>query len=184
MNLWAYLGFLGLVVAYMAYMRLSNRPKDASVADRQDPKKHWVHAAIALYQGDVGDAGYWPGNKARDLLNSGWSTTTRDELVELIARYVDGECNVGFDKLRIIWLARLGRGAGWIDDATSWGYVSSAVDELKRAYGSWPELFEAMKAGREEWYGGADKVPAGTLKLNERGFSYASKQFFPVVPYR
>jgi len=184
MNLWAYLGLVGLAVAYMAYMRFANAKNDPSVADRLDPRKHWVQAAIALYQGDVGDAGYWPGSKAREMLASGWSTNTREELIELIQRYLDGECNVGFDKLRIIWLARLGRGAGWIDDATSWGYVSSAVDELKRAYGSWPELFEAMKAGREEWYGGADKVPAGTLKLNERGFSYASKQFFPVVPYR
>jgi hypothetical protein len=184
MNMWVYMGFVGLVVAYMTYMRVANKKPDPAIADRLDPQKHWVQAAIALYQGDVGDAGYWSSNEAREKLSSGWSTTTRDELLELLQRYIDGECNVGFDKLRIIWLARLGRGAGWIDDAASWGYALPAVAELKRTYGSWPELYEAMKEGRAEWYGGADKVPAGTLKLNERGFAYASKQFFPSVPYR
>lgn len=59
-----------------------------------------------------------------------------------------------------------------------------AVAELQRSYGSWQELFEAMKAGRAEWYGGADKVPAGTLKLNERAHAHAAKQFFAQVPYR
>jgi hypothetical protein len=184
MNLWAYLGVVAMLVGYFAYAQLTNRKKDPSIADRQDPRKHWVQAAIALYQGDVGDAGYWSGNQARETLKVGWSTHTRDELIELIGRYIEGECNVGFDKLRIIWLARLGRGAGWIDDATSWGYAFPAVAELQRSYGSWPELFAAMKAGREEWYGGADKVPPATLKLNEKAHAYASRSFFAQVPYR
>lgn len=184
MNMWVYLGFVGLVIAYLTYGRVANKKPDQSLADRQDPKKHWAQAAIALYQGDVGDAGYWSGNQARDKLSGGWSTNTRDELIELIQRYIDGECNVGFDKLRIIWLARLGRGAGWIDDATSWNYAFAAIAELQRTYGSWPELYEAMKVGRAEWYGGADQVPAGTLKLNETAYAYATKQFFGSVPYR
>jgi hypothetical protein len=55
---------------------------------------------------------------------------------------------------------------------------------LQRSYGSWQELFEAMKAGREEWYGGASNVPAGTLKLNEQAHAYAAKHFFSRLPYR
>jgi|SRR6478609_1995113 len=184
MNVWAYLAFVGMALAYAGYMRVSSTKKNPSVDERQDPRKHWVQAAIALYQGDVGDAGHWSGNKARELLKNGWSTTTREELLELIQTYITGECNMGFDKLRIIWLARLGRGAGWLDEQTSWGYAFPAMAELQRTYGSWPELFQAMKAGREQWYGGADQVPAGTLKLNDRALAYASKQFFQQVPYR
>jgi hypothetical protein len=184
MNLWVYLGLVWVVIGYLAYARLAGRKKDPSIADRLDPRKHWVQAAIALYQGKVGDAGHWSGNAARETLKVGWSTQTRDELLELIDRYIAGECNVGFDKLRIIWLARLGRGAGWLDDETSWGYAFPAVTELQRTYGSWPELFAAMKAGREEWYGGRDEVPAATLALNEKAHAYASKHFFAQVPYR
>ena len=184
MNMWAYLGFMALVVGYLAYHRVANKKPDLSLTDRQDPRKHWAQAAMALYQGDVGDAGYWSGNDAREKLSGGWSTTTRDELLELIQRYIDGECNVGFDKLRIIWLARLGFGAGWIDEATSWNYVFGAVAELQRAYGSWPELYDAQNAGRTEWYGGPSEVPSGSQKFAERNYAYATKQFFGVVPYR
>lgn len=160
------------------------RPENKVLLDRTDPQKHWAHAAVALYQGEAGDPGHWPAREAASLLQEGWSTADRQALIELIDRYIQGECNVGFDKIRIIWLARLGFGAGWLDEGTSWHYVFAAQDDLRRTYASWPELKAAVAEGRSDWYGGADRVPPPQLQKAEDSFAYANKQFFSKVPFR
>jgi hypothetical protein len=79
-------------------------------------------------------------------------------LGELIRRYVQGECNVGFDKLRIIFLACLGRGAGWFDDATSWSRTADRAGKVAVPgcadassavppphWGNWPQLAAALR---------------------------------------
>jgi hypothetical protein len=135
---------------------------DPSIADRADP-------------------GYWSERDAQHLIQNGWSTADRNELFELIQRYVQGECNLGFDKLRIIFLARLGRGAGWFDDATSWNYVFPAIGEIQSRYGSWSELKAAMDAGRAEWYGGPNEVPKAQHELARRGWTNLSQNFSQVA---
>jgi hypothetical protein len=133
---WWHFVWLGVVlVVVFGYSFLAGKRggggADPSIADPADPRKHWAQAAIALYQ-DTNDPAYWSERDAQHLIQNGWSTADRNELLELIQRYVQGECNLGFDKLRIIFLARLGRGAGWFDDATSWNYVFPAIVSAKR----------------------------------------------------
>lgn len=173
---------VAVVMAATWWQRRS--PQTKHLMDRRDPRKSWAQAAMALYQGDAGDPGYWSKSDATSLIQQGWSTANRDELVDLIHRYIDGECNVGFDKIRIIWLARLGYGAGWFDEATSWGYVFGAAEDLRRTYGSWPEVKQAVSEGRVQWYGGPDQVPPQQLNKAEQSYAYANKTFFASVPFR
>lgn len=160
------------------------KPAVRQMMDRADPRKGWAQAVMAIYQGDAGDPGYWDRRRATESIQRGWSTPDAAALTELIERYVQGECNVGFDKVRIVWLARLGLGAGWYDDATSWRYVFAAQTALQHAYGSWMELRAAVEQGRAQWYGGAAKVPQVQLQNADRNFSYALKTFLGQLPYR
>ncbi|HEY6728048.1 MAG TPA: DUF1266 domain-containing protein [Polyangiaceae bacterium] len=151
-------------------------------ADRSDPRKFWAQAAIALYQDDS-DPGCWKPELARNRLQKGWSTADGSELVELIQSYIKGECNLAFDKLRIIFLARAGRGAGWFDEATSWAYAFNAITELQRGYTSWEQLRVAMDEGRADWYGGKDEVPKAQRALSDRGWHRLQTNYMPHVPF-
>jgi hypothetical protein len=174
------------VVAIASVYTWSQRrkPEVKVLVDRADPRKHWAQAIMAIYQGDAGDPGYWDRRRATESIQQGWSTPDVAELTQLIEKYVRGECNVGFDKVRIVWLARLGLGAGWYDDATSWRYVFAAQAALQQAYGSWIELRAAVVEGREQWYGGAAKVPQAQVQNADRHFSYALQKFLNHLPYR
>lgn len=152
------------------------------LADRTDPRKFWAQAAIALYQ-DNTDPGCWKQQNALQCLQQGWSTPNAGELVELIQSYIRGECNLAFDKLRIIFLARAGRGAGWFDEATSWNYAFSAMAELQRHYTSWEQLRVAMDEGRAEWYGGRDQVPQRQLEMSDRAWNNLRTNYMPQVPF-
>lgn len=161
----------------------SSLPPEA-LADRADPRKHWAQAAQALYQGILGDAGYWSQSDAVKRLSKGWSTSSRQELIELINSYIQGECNVAFDKLRIIFLARVGKAASWLDEQTSWGYAFQAIHDLQSNYRSWEELRDAMIEGRAEWYGGASEVPPQQNELSKAGYALAAANYFAAVPFR
>jgi hypothetical protein len=181
--LYAGIGVVVLVVLFLVFRALGSDDK-REIADRQDPQKHWAQAAQAIYQGNGGDAGYFASNGAINNLSKGWDIKSREDLVNLIDTYGSGETNVGFDKLRMIWLARLGFAAGWLDEATSWKYVFSAKSAIQNAYTSWTELRDAMVAGRAEWYGGADQVPDSQVESAKENFQYASQKFFPNVMFR
>jgi hypothetical protein len=159
-------------------------PAAKQARDRTDPRKCWAQAIMAIYQGDAGDPGYWDRRRATDSIQNGWSTPNAAALTELIDRYVHGECNVGFDKVRIVWLARLGFAAGWLDEATSWRHVFAAQVALQQSYGSWLELRAAIEQGRAQWYGGAAKVPEAQVRGLDQNFSYALKAFLGHLPYR
>lgn len=152
------------------------------LADRSDPRKFWAQAAIALYQDDS-DPGCWKQANALRCLQQGWSTPNGSELVELIQSYIKGECNLAFDKLRIIFLARAGRGAGWFDEATSWAYAFNAMTEIQKHYTSWEQLRVAMDEGRADWYGGKDEVPQKQLELSDRGWNKLKTSYMPQVPF-
>lgn len=181
-----YVGFAALAVVLIIVFSMMNGDKlqPEVLADRADKRKHWAQAAQSLYQCFVGDAGYWSASAAEETLAKGWSTPNGQELVELINRYVGGECNVGFDKLRIIFLARVGKGAGWLDDDTSWSYTFKAMEEIQASYGSWEELRDAMVEGRAEWYGGASEVPPRQIEMGKEGYELLTTNFVPAVPFR
>ena len=172
------------VIATVYTWSQRRKPEVKQMQDRADPRKAWAQALMAIYQGEAGDPGYWARQRATDSIQKGWSTPNAAELTQLIEQYVSGECNVGFDKIRIVWLARLGFGAGWYDEATSWRYVFAAQSALQQAYGSWPELRAAVEEGRAQWYGGAAKVPEVQIQNADRNFSYALKTFLGHLPYR
>jgi hypothetical protein len=180
-----------VVVVLVAFAVIMNRSKgrpandgfdqDRFFSDRSDPRKFWAQAAIALYQNDS-DPGCWKQDNAVRCLQ-GWKTPDQPALVRLLQRYVNGESNLGFDKLRIIYLARAGRGAGWFDEATSWGYAFDAMAAIKSHYGSWEQLRVAMEEGREQWYGGKDKVPQAIVELNQEGWRKLEANFIPHVAF-
>ncbi len=153
-------------------------------AERQDPQRYWVQAVLAVYRGDVGDPAYWDPEDARREIQEGWSTPDRNELLALIQRYIAGECTPAFDHVRIIWLARLGAGAGWLDDATSWGYALQSKAALQYGYTSWPALAAGLEQGRVQWYGGEDKVPPGERERRQEHYRFAQQCFFPHCPFR
>jgi hypothetical protein len=172
------------VIATVYTWSQRRRPDVKQLRDRADPRKYWAQAVMAIYQGEAGDPGYWDRKRATETIQKGWSTPDAAELTALIERYVSGECNVGFDKIRIVWLARLGFAARWYDEATSWRYVFAAQTALQQAHGSWIELRAAVEVGREQWYGGAAKVPEVQARNADRNFSYALKTFLGHLPYR
>lgn len=153
-------------------------------ADRQDPQRYWVQAVYAVYRGDVGDPAYWDPEDARREIQQGWSTPDREQLLALIQRYVAGECTPAFDHVRIIWLARLGAGAGWLDEATSWGYALQSKAMLQYGYTGWPALVAGLEQGRAQWYGGEDQVPPGERERREEHHRFAQQHFLPFCPFR
>jgi len=180
----SYLLPVGIVAGAMAYSMWKGKhdPATRLAMDRQDPRKHWALVAMALYQGDSGDPGYWGRNRAQSSIQDGWSTPDRDELVKLIERYISGECNVGFDKARIIWLARLGFGAGWFDEETSWRYAFDAKDAIQRTYASWLEFNQAINDGIVEWYGG--DPPKARMDGRGPALQFAARTYFDKVAFR
>jgi hypothetical protein len=181
---WMSYVFAALVTLGLGYfftMRARRNPATKLYMDRQDPRKHWAQAAMALYQGDKGDPGYWRPSEAQSLLKEGWSTPNQEELMSLLESYVKGECNVAFDKLRIIWLARVGLGAGWIDEAASWEYVFAAQAALQETYGSWEELRVACAEGRDQWYDG--KTPESQVRWAEKCHKFAAENYFRNVAF-
>ncbi|HEU5074512.1 MAG TPA: DUF1266 domain-containing protein [Polyangiaceae bacterium] len=191
---WAHLLWAVFVLVIVAGYYFYNRGRTGStegddgfdqarfLADRSDPRKLWAHAAIALYMDDS-DPGCWKRENAERRLQKGWSTPNGAELVELIQRYIQGECNVAFDKLRIIFLARAGRGAGWFDEATSWAYAFNAMTEIQKNYTSWEQLRVAMDEGRADWYGGKDEVPEAQIELSQRGWNKLQTNYMSQVPF-
>lgn len=189
---WAVLALVFLVGYYFFYARRGNANSAAAddgfdtarfQSDRSDPRKLWAHAAIGLYQDDS-DPGCWKPENALRRLQKGWSTPDRAELVALIQRYIDGECNVAFDKLRIIFLARTGRGAGWFDEATSWAYAFDAITEIQKHCASWEQLRVGMDEGRADWYGGKGKVPQAQMELSDRGWDRLKNDYMSQVPFK
>jgi len=191
---WVHVVLGVVVVALTAFTIIMNRKKrgDESapddgfdrarfLADRSDPRKFWAQAAIALYQNDS-DPGCWKRENALSHLQ-GWQCPDPAALVRLLQRYIEGECNIGYDKLRIIFLARAGRGAGFFDEATSWGYAFDAMTEIQRHYGSWTQLRIAMDEGRVEWYGGKDQVPQSTLEMSQNGWVKLTTTYEREVPF-
>ncbi len=171
-----------LVLAYFFTRRAQKETGTKLYMDRKDPRKYWAQAAMALYQGERGDPGYWKAAEAQSLMKNGWSTANREELLSLINSYIEGECNVGFDKLRIIWLARLGCGAGWIDEESSWNYVFDAEAVLQNTYASWEQLRDACFEGRDEWYGG--ETPEREIKWANNNYAFALEKYLRAVPFK
>lgn len=121
------------------------------LADRTDPLRAFAQGALAAYRGNVGDPGYWSPSDALAEMTESWSTPDRKELIELLESYRSGEINVGFDKVRIIWLSRVAHGCGWFDAASSWGHVAEAVQALRARYAGWEALAADLEAGAIAW---------------------------------
>src|SRR5690606_13449087 len=110
------------------------------LADRGNNLRRWAQGALATYRGNVGDPGYWKREEALSEMVSSWSTPNRDELLQLLETYRSGELHLAFDKIRIIWLARVASGCGWFDEATSWQWVHQAASVIRFNYQSWDHV--------------------------------------------
>ena len=187
MPYYTYVGLAVMAVVVIVTQVLAHRRNGAgahSAKDAADPERRWVQGVLAIYRGDVGDPGYWKREDAEREIQQGWSTPDHQELQALIQRYVQGECNVAFDKARIIWLARIGAGAGWLDEATSWRLALDAKRALQTSYPGWPELIRALEEGRAQWYGGADKIPPEELERKQAHVRFAQSTILHAVMFR
>jgi Protein of unknown function (DUF1266) len=151
------------------------------LADRNDPMRYWVHGVMAVYRGDAGDPAYWDADCAQRQA-SGWGLEKPQDLWELIERYRDGEINAAFDKARLIWLARLGQGLGWLTEQQSWDWCRAAADELRRQYPSWPDFTRELLEGRASWYGG--QMPPAELEQSNEAYRFASANVLPALAFR
>lgn len=177
-------GVLALVLAFLAWRWWNAPPHDARYyADRSNRSRRWAQAVMAIYQGDAGDPGYWDAEDAEGVLTNGWSTPDRAELDALLGRYERGEVNVAFDKARIVWLARLGAGAGWLTQDESWTHVARARGALQAELGGWRELGDQIRDGVFAWYGGKEKMPADNREQLERAMAWGLEDSAD-VPWR
>lgn len=151
------------------------------LADRRDPLRHWVHGVLAVYRGDAGDPAYWDGACANRQAG-GWGLEKPEDLYELLERYRDGEINVAFDKARIIWLARLGQGLGWLNEQQSWEWCRFAADGLRNQYPGWTEFAQDLHAGRASWYDG--NVPPAELASSHDAYRFATSTVLPQLAFR
>jgi hypothetical protein len=156
----AYVGYFAaalLVVGVMGAFSLSKllrrSPEHDSryLGDRNVPLRRFAQGAAAAYRGNVGDPGYWARPDALSEMTESWSTPDARELSELLEGYRAGEINLAFDKVRIVWLARVAFACGWFDEATSWGYVNEACHALRSRYRGWDEVARDVEAGAIEW---------------------------------
>jgi hypothetical protein len=186
---WIVVVVVGLL-AFAGYWYVRNRggnfdwsdPRHAQ--DRADPVRAWAQGAMAVYRGDMGDPAYWDRGSIMLQLRKGWSVEDVDDLMDLIERYEEGEINLAFDKLRLIWLARVGHGAGWIPEAHSWEICARAVQSLRAGYQSWDELAEQCRVGAVEWYGEDNEALPQRLTDLEEAYEFARTRMLPGIPYR
>ena len=150
------------------------------IADQKVPMRNFAQGAMAIYQGNSGDPGYWPQDTARTHLEDSWSTQ-QNELDALLRQYVKGEMNPGFDKVRIIWLARCAAGAGWLSHEVSWRWAARAAAEQERSQEGWGALAEAVEAGVLGWYN--DEPPPETRARVERCINEAWVHVLPRSPF-
>jgi Protein of unknown function (DUF1266) len=151
------------------------------LADRGDPMRHWVHGVLAVYRGSAGDPAYWDADCATRQAG-GWGIERPEDLHELLERYREGEINVAFDKARLIWLARLGQGLGWLDERQSWEWCRLGADALRHQYPSWPDFAQELQAGRIRWYGG--EVPSEELARSHEDYRFATSTILPALAFR
>src|SRR5690606_27175766 len=111
----------------------------------------WVHGVLAVYRGDAGDPAYWDRECAL-MQAQGWSMEGPADLQELLDRYHHGEINLAFDKARLIWLARVGQGAGWLAEGTSWQWCEAGAQALRAYYPDWASFRAELEQGRAAWY--------------------------------
>jgi hypothetical protein len=64
--------------------------------------------------------------------------------------FKDGEI-VAWDLERLIFVARAGFSAGYLDQAQAWQHIERAAQRLRRTYGSWSEMSENYLLGRRYW---------------------------------
>lgn len=185
------IGLIGLLALAGAAFFLLSRGMTAGdssddlryLQDREDPLRRFAHGLMALYQGDVGDPGYWQTEQARAQMIDGWGIPDAGALDELLQSYHDGEVNVGFDQARIIWLSRLGSAAGFLSEAESWHHVEKAVLRVQGGYGRWSDVADAIASGIQEWFGGESQLPSSEPERIARCREQAEQQVLPEVPF-
>jgi hypothetical protein len=139
------------LLAFSFWMRRRAPEHDRRyLADRALPLRAFTHGALATYRGNVGDPGYWQRADALAEMEQ-WSTPDVQELARLLEVYRSGEINLAFDKVRIIWLSRLGFACGWFDEGVSWRYVAEAVYALRAGYRGWEEVARDVELGAIQW---------------------------------
>jgi hypothetical protein len=149
--------------------------------DRRDPLRHWVHGVMAVYRGNAGDPAYWD-TACANRQASGWGLEKPDDLYELLQRYRDGETNIAFDKARLIWLARLGQGLGWLDEHQSWEWCRMGADSLRQTYPSWAAFAQEVQSGRADWYDG--NVPPEERSRAHEDYRFATANILPPLTFR
>jgi hypothetical protein len=185
--------FLGIIVAVVAvgafvtwfFWPVSACNHDCTearyLADRNHADRRWVQGVMAVYRGDAGDPAYWDAGCAGNQASS-WSMEAPADLQELLERYRDGEINVAFDKARLIWLARLGQGLGWLSEAQSWQWCAEAGAALRAHYADWAAFRHDMEAGRASWYNGSP--PPEQLERGKENYEFAVARVLPQLAFR
>jgi hypothetical protein len=147
-----------------------------------DPLAAWAQGVIALYRGDVGDPGAWSRADADEHL-SHWSCPDRAALVGLLERYHQGETDLpGWDKARLIFLARVGAARGDLTAEESWEHVRQARSGMA-SIADWADLASQVERGKLSWYQDTDELDS-QLKMTRAVRAWAEAHALRGLPFR
>jgi hypothetical protein len=158
----------------------------AYLRDHQLPERRLVHGFLALYTGDDGDPRHSMDQEAnRRHLEETWGCEHPGDLIDLMNRYeTEGECNLAFDLVRVIKLARNGAGAAWISDEESWQRCYRSAQRLRGRYRRWEDVYLDCQAGRQQWWLQSQEqpVPPDQVQYYAARYAEANKLIFATLP--
>ena len=147
---------LAVILVTLAIHRLRGPDPDEVMRrrlehDAIDPFKGWVQAAFVIVTGGC-DYGHLPRAEARRILQDWWEVHGPGEHARALRglAHADRPDNA-WDLLRFVLVARLGVGAGYLDDSDSWERIRPVAIRLQAAYSSWRALAQAYVMARRQW---------------------------------
>jgi hypothetical protein len=157
---------LGLVIALAAGIALMffgarrfQTPTDRELRQRRlqqdatDPLKRWAQSVFLMVSRDC-DYGHIPAWEARRMLRRWWDVHGPQDLEQTLTELEQmHHLEPAWPLVRFIVVARLGVGAGYLDDADSWSRIWPVADRLREAYPDWRAMANAYVVSRRQWRG-------------------------------
>lgn len=151
-------GVVAVVLVLGVIIGIVSMKGGASTAQR------WTQGAIGIWSG-AEDSGTWPGDRAKQSLQSWYGITDRPSLMKMVEglKGSAGRDSASWDMVRAIDLIRMGFAAGYLDEDDCWEKVKQVRELLQKQFTSWEELATAFERGMHAW-----QDSRGNTDQNER----------------
>jgi hypothetical protein len=112
--------------------------KRRTLLDQADPSKRFVSGMLAISSSSGGADPAYQAEFARTAITEWYGIESPQDLAGRIQDYIDGYGETpAYDLFRAVFLARVGFGAGMLDDAGSWSWAVNAARKAQKTYSSW-----------------------------------------------